>query len=52
MRDFVYGVQAASYRLAAFSALAAAQGGLRFEARTLLAMAVVATISWGWRKSR
>jgi choline/glycine/proline betaine transport protein len=34
MRDFVYGVHAASYRLPAFSALEAAQGGLRFEART------------------
>jgi choline/glycine/proline betaine transport protein len=34
MRDFVYGVQAASYRLPAFSALEAAQQESRFEART------------------
>ncbi|MFC7399420.1 BCCT family transporter [Chelatococcus sp. GCM10030263] len=34
VRDFVYGVQPAAYRLPAFSALEAAQGDLRFEART------------------
>ena len=34
MRDFVYGVQPASHRLPAFSALEAAQEELRFEART------------------
>ncbi|WEX10555.1 BCCT family transporter [Chelativorans sp. AA-79] len=34
MRDFVYGVQPTAYRLPAFSALEAAQGNLRYEART------------------
>ncbi|WP_011581797.1 MULTISPECIES: BCCT family transporter [Chelativorans] len=34
VRDFVYGVQPAAHRLPAFSALEAAQGDLRFEART------------------
>jgi choline/glycine/proline betaine transport protein len=34
VRDFVYGVQPASHRLPAFSALEAAQEELRFEART------------------
>ena len=34
VRDFVYGVQPAAHRLPAFSAAEAAQGGLRYEART------------------
>jgi len=34
VRDFVYGVQPIAYRLPAFSALEAARGDLRFEART------------------
>lgn len=34
LRDFVYGVQPTSHRLPAFSALEAAQGDLRYEART------------------